>query len=139
MKKVSCIVLAIIALCLCLLSCRDDDNEKLNPNFLKQTKWTGTFVSINDGKIDFEDNVNLYFTTENRGSYSFSTSFVSSFNFNYIVDDKLLNIKSEKNNNGYVKIMTGDWILTEMKNDKLSFTKGIVSDENYCIMKLTKR
>lgn len=121
-------------------SCGDDNNEKLqlSSGFFKQTKWSGTFEWLKDGELNFEDNVNIYFLTENRGSFSFNSSLVSSFNFNYIVDDKLLRIECAKTSNEYVEIMSGDWILTEIKNDKLSFIKGIVNDKNHYIIKLIK-
>lgn len=114
---------------------KDDNNNDTNAfdkNFLKQTKWSGMFISSVDG-IESQHNVVIYFTTDSRGNYDFPEDIVHNIEFNYIVDGNLLSI-------GGVNLspMNGDWMLIDMNKDKLSFKKGLASSSKYYNLELSK-
>lgn len=75
----------------------------------------------------------FFFITDNRGNYDFPNSVFHNIEFNYTVDDKLLNIQGDDKS-----VINGDWILTYLGNNKLSFRKGLASNMEYYTLELTK-
>ncbi len=125
-----------LLLSLCMSSCSDDDNDtpKLSVDFLKQTGWTGTLESVVDGKVEGRYGITIYFKSATQGNYTMSSNYDFDEAFDYTIDDKLMKIIGHPGHVGTV----GEWILLDIKNDKLLFRKGPTSDKSYYTLDLTK-
>lgn len=115
-------------------SCSDDDSNIpiFDANFIKQTNWAGTMTIVTDGKIDQEYGVNILFITESQGQYEYTSGlYNANKDFRYDLNDKLITIGGNRD-----EYITGDWILMDIKADKMSFKKGLSKD--YSILDLVK-
>src|SRR5690606_8395003 len=111
---------------------------EFNIDFISQTAWEGVLVTeYSDESQNTTDPFSILFTTDSRGSYELlvNPEKNESFNgfFNYIIDGKLI----EVTNDPHSKI-TGDWVVTKMKEHEMELIRSLNSKRKRYVLKLTR-
>lgn len=121
-------------------SCSDDDkddndNFTLSSSFLKQTVWEGSYIAYKMDKKDYECGVNLFFKSETEVKFiEKQDDFSNEYTVPYKANGKMLSIEI----NSMSPQLSGDWLLTETKKDKMVLIKNMEDKDYYYVMTLSK-
>jgi hypothetical protein len=110
-------------------------NNKLPPELLDQTIWKGSFVSYVNNRVEFTNQISLFFRS---GEVVFLIDRVGGFQSRgtrpYVVDKGMLSISWTWTS----PQLSGDWLAFEVSKDKLILQKGYGNDNENYIMTLTR-
>lgn len=134
-------IISILIIILSFSNCTNDNEIEEIPlklPDLKQTEWKGALITKTSGQITDRGEVSILFLTENRGnSVVVKNGQVQKWDFKYTTDDKLLTIEQPFSSIN-LHFLEGDWILTEIKVNRLILVQGLNDDYKQMTMDIYK-
>ncbi len=113
MKKITCLLLTVIAIV--LMGCsRDNDDIIVSSQQLSQTIWEGSRVSYDsEGNPHDKTTFILEFISDTEGKCAIQNSSTKAFAFQYAIEKTILSFKGKYP-------VSGEWYITDSSKDKIT-------------------
>ena len=113
------LVIAIFGLLFISSGCNKEDDIKSLPE-LKGTSWRGVWAVEESEGIEEECPIGVFFITDSRGSFEIiDQDMIRREKFNYVADGRTLTMSAIREHIITYNYLTGDWLLTKYKKNKM--------------------